>query len=246
MLGSGEAPEHVAFGGAGDPLRELGIATVMRRIRTLAHLGSIVFTDGALLQDREVRRDASEAEVVVAWVPPLARVGEPPRSPAAIARENAFDRHVEGIAALRRETQVRVVVELEVRPGENDLPESVAAWRRAIETIRPHRVMVIPPGPFPPPETLAAIDRVREPLGRIAGASLLDPIAADRRCWCAGSELRWEVEDELDEVAEGAVEGALVEGEGGAEDAASAEDDVEDRAEDVAGAEDATEDRAEA
>jgi wyosine [tRNA(Phe)-imidazoG37] synthetase (radical SAM superfamily) len=194
-LGSGEAPDRIVLGGAGDPLREVGLASVLRRVRAHAHLGAALLVDGSLLGDREVRRDAGEADMVVGWLPALQDTREPMRASETGARRDAFDRLVAGYAALRRETPAQVVIEIGVRPGENDGAESLDAWNRAIDAIRPHRVHVIPASlpaevpiaatPAPSDEALpAALERVRAALGSRAGAALADPTPVDRRCYC--------------------------------------------------------------
>lgn len=184
-LGSGEAPERIAFGGPGDPLGELGIASVMRRVRTSAHLGTILFTDGAILADREARRDASEAETVLVWLPSIVRAGLVPRTSEAIARANAFDRHVASIAALRRESKVHVIVEMGLRPGENDVPESIEAWKSALASIRPDRAVLVPVDPTPSAEASLALSRAKAALGRpVTTSRVLDPSPLDRRCYC--------------------------------------------------------------
>jgi hypothetical protein len=129
-----------------------------------------------------VRRDTEEAEMVVAWLPALTIRGG--GNGSAHSRRDAIQRHIAAIAALRRESRAQVAVEIEVRPGENDDAESIAAWRRAIEVIRPHRTMIIPPGPDATPEVIQSLERVREGVGARAGIALVDPTPVDRRCYC--------------------------------------------------------------
>ncbi len=197
-LGSGEAPDRIVLGGAGDPLREIGLAPVLRRIRAHAHLGATLLVDGSLLGEHEVRREAGEADMVVGWLPALEDAREPVRGADAGWRRDAFDRIVAGYAALRRETPTQVVVEIGVRPGENDGAVSIDAWSRAIDTIRPQRVHVIPASvpaavpiaasPAPPEGALpTALERVRAALGERAGVALADPTPVDRRCYCSVS-----------------------------------------------------------
>jgi wyosine [tRNA(Phe)-imidazoG37] synthetase (radical SAM superfamily) len=183
-LGKGEAPERIVLGGAGDPLRELAVDSILRRIRTAAHLGTVILSDGALLQDRGARRDADEAEMVVVWLPALHNIEEELSSSEAFRRREAFDRHVAGIAALRRESRAQVVVEIGVRPGENDGAPSVDAWRRALQVIRPHRAHVISPVADASPEIIAALERARDGIGSGVGVALIDPTPVDHRCSC--------------------------------------------------------------
>lgn len=183
-LGSGEPPDMIVFGGPGDPLREKNIGTILRRIRQSAHLGSVLLTDGALLFDREIRRESAEAESVVVTLPALHHPRDADRSVEALARKVRFDHLLANLAALRRETQVHLIVEIGVKPGETDDPRSIQAWKEAIDFVRPQRTHVIPLGPDASPETMAALDRVREVMPRSAGVSLVDPTPIDRRCWC--------------------------------------------------------------
>jgi hypothetical protein len=104
---------------------------------------------------------------------------------------------VESIAALRRETPVRVCLEIPVRPGETDDAENREAWRQAVGVIRPHRIFVIPDkgrsvgaGREPLPgtaeeELVESLERVRRDIHPRAGVYLMDPTPVDDRCYCA-------------------------------------------------------------
>jgi wyosine [tRNA(Phe)-imidazoG37] synthetase (radical SAM superfamily) len=179
-LERGAPVDAIVFGGPGEPLRHRGIGSILRRLRSAAHLRTILLTDGTLLGDRSVRRDASEADLLVVWLPALED-----RSVArdSRARRDAYERHVEGLAAFRRETKGAIALELPVRPGENDLEASRSAWKRAVETVRPERVFVIP-APGVPGETISdVLESVRNSVHPQAGAFLLDSTVIDRRCF---------------------------------------------------------------
>lgn len=176
----GASVDAVVFGGAGEPLRHAGIGTILRKIRTASHLSTVVLTNGVLLGDREVRRDAAEAETVVAWLPAL-RDRSSTVEPAA--RADAWERHVEGIASLRRESRVRIALEMPVRPGVNDGEESRHAWRRAAERVRPERVFVVL-DPRAEEEAPEALEAIRVAIHPRAGAYLPDGTIVDQRCLC--------------------------------------------------------------
>ncbi len=178
MVDRGVSVEAVVLGGAGDPLRHRGIGTILRRIRTSAHLETVVLTDGRMLADREVRRDAGEAGQVVAWLPALV---DPVEETSGIARRDAWERHVEGIASLRRETPTRVALEMPVRPGQNDVPETLDAWSRSVERIRPHRVFVISSPEAATDEPAVALERVKAAVHPEAGAFLDDGTIVEQR-----------------------------------------------------------------
>lgn len=174
----GAAVDAVVLGGAGEPLRQRGLGSVLRRIRTVTHLPAILLTNGVLLGDREVRREVTEADTVVAWLPAL----RDDAGGAGARRANEWERHVEGIASLRREAQVRIVLEIPVRAGGNG-PESRDAWRRAAKRIRPDRVFVMPErrAEDVEPATLEAVRKAIHPAARV---HLREEGLIDRRCWC--------------------------------------------------------------
>jgi wyosine [tRNA(Phe)-imidazoG37] synthetase (radical SAM superfamily) len=176
----GVSVEALVLGGPGEPLRHEGIGQILRRIRTTAHLATIVLTNAELLADRDVRRDAGEADTIVAWLPALvdASVGG-----VAYTRADAWERHVEGIASLRRETQVKIALEIPVHAGRNDGRESRAAWLRAAERARADRVFVIP-DPRAAEVAPDALESVRTEIHPRAGAYLPDGSAVDVRCYC--------------------------------------------------------------
>jgi wyosine [tRNA(Phe)-imidazoG37] synthetase (radical SAM superfamily) len=179
-LERGAPVDALVFGGPGEPLRHRGIGSILRRLRSAAHVRTVLLTDGTLLGDRSVRRDASEADLLVVWVPALED-----RSAAggSRVRREAYDRHVEGIAAFRRETKGRVALELPVRPGANDFEASRAAWKRTVETVRPERVFVIPAPGVSGEAVSDALESVRASVHPRAGAFLLDATMIDRRCF---------------------------------------------------------------
>ncbi|MGQ0723366.1 MAG: hypothetical protein ACT4PE_17600 [Candidatus Eiseniibacteriota bacterium] len=177
----GASVEAVVLGGSGDPLLHESIGQILRRIRKSAHLATIVLTGGDPLGDRDVRREAGEADTVVAWLPALV---DKRAEGTPYARADAWERHVEGIASLRRETPARLLLEIPIHPGQNDGPESRAAWVRAVERLRPERVFVVPDpnGGEPVPDVL---ERFRREIHPGAGAFLPDGSLVDVRCFCA-------------------------------------------------------------
>jgi wyosine [tRNA(Phe)-imidazoG37] synthetase (radical SAM superfamily) len=177
-LDRGAAVDAVVFGGPGDPLRHRSLGPVLRRLRTSAHVTTVVLTNGILLRDRATRREAGEAGVVVAWIPALEDTGE---EPSGLERREAFERHVEGIASLRRETRAGIALEFPVYPEQNDTWASVEAWARCVKRIRPDRVFVIPAPDASEEDLPSALERVRRAVHAGAGAFLDDSSIVDRR-----------------------------------------------------------------
>ena len=186
-LDRGASVESIVFGGAGEPLRHRGIGAILRRVRTQAHLAPVVLTNGVPLLERDVRREAAEAGLVVVWMPAQEDRAE---SADAYERAQAFERHVETVASLRRETSAPIALELPIRPGLNDGPRSRLAWRGAVARIRPDRTFVVPAPGVADPELPAALEELRAALPRGAGAFLDDGTVVDRRCWCGVVESR--------------------------------------------------------
>lgn len=184
-LDRGASVDSIVLGGAGEPLRHRGIGAILRRIRAQVHLGAVVLTNGVMLRDRDVRREAAEAGLLVVSVPAKRDGSEPG---AAYDREQAWERHVETIASLRRETSVAVALEFPVRPGLNDSAASRLAWKLAATRIHPERIFVIGAPGSDDPELPAALEEMRAKLGRRAGAFLDDGTVVDRRCYCGVTE----------------------------------------------------------
>lgn len=180
-LERGAAVDAVMLGGMGDPLRHRGLGTVLRQLRARAHVSTVLLSDGILLRDRDARRDAGEAETVVAWLPPLAvdRAAK-----ADMKMRDGFERQVEGIASLRRETPTHIVLEIPVRSGKAESEESIDAWSRAISRIRPNRVLVVTAPGHGGDDAPAALETVRTGLPDGAGVFLTDETIADWRCLC--------------------------------------------------------------
>lgn len=187
-LERGAAVDAVVLGGAGDPLRHRGIGVILRNLRKKSHVATVVLTDGALLRDRDARRDAGEAGTVMVWLPSILTGGAPGDAAARLKRREQFERHVEGIASLRRETPAKIALEIPVRPGVTDVPESVEAWRRAAERTGADRILVIPAPGAEASDPGPALDRVRAALPRRAGAFLPDATPVDVRCACEEAE----------------------------------------------------------
>jgi hypothetical protein len=181
-LERGAAADAVVFGGAGDPLRHRGLGSILRALRARAHVTTVVLTDGRLLADRDVRREVSEAALLVVWLP---SVEDPEAALPAVDRRAAWERHVERIASFGREHPTPVALELPVRPGETDGTSSIEGWRRAIDRVRPERILVVaaPGGRAEDPALAGALERVRAALPRRAGAFLDDGTVVDRRSW---------------------------------------------------------------
>lgn len=199
-LEHGAAVDAVVFGGPGDPLRHRGVGAILRNLRKKAHVSTVVLTDGVLLGDRDVRREAGEAEIVVAWLPSNESAGSKNRV-AAMRREDIYGRHVEGLAALRRETPAHVALEIPASPGPAPSPDTLAAWRRAAERIRAERILVVPAPGFEGDDVPAALETIGQALPERSGIFLPDDTIVDVRCFCdyePEAEAEFEAESRTD------------------------------------------------
>lgn len=180
-LEHGASVDTLILGGPGEPLRHRGIGAILRRIRSQAHLGAVVLTNGAPLRDRDVRREAAEAGLVVVWMPALE---DSTAEGSSYDRAQAFEKQVEAVASLRRETPAAVALEFPVRPGLNDSPASREAWRAAVDRIRPERVfLMLAPG-VEDPGAGAVLEDMKRAFPRSSGVFLDDGTLVDRRCFC--------------------------------------------------------------
>ena len=141
-----------------------------------AHLGAVVLTNGAALRDRDVRREAAEAGLVVVWMPALQDgAGEGTQ----YDRAQAFEKHVEAVASLRRETPVAIALEFPIRPGLNDGPVSRDAWRG----------FLMPAPGVDDPNMPMVLEDLKSAFPRSSGVFLNDGTIVDQRCFCGAEDV---------------------------------------------------------
>ncbi len=122
---AGGVADVVTLSGSGEPTMHLAFGEVLRHVKAAGGRRTALLSNGSLMWQPEVRRDAAEADVVKvtlsAWdEASFARIHRP-------AEGATFARLVAGERALRQEHRGQLWVEVMLLPGYNDAPEQVRA-----------------------------------------------------------------------------------------------------------------------
>jgi len=134
----GSRADYVTLSGSGEPTMHLAFGDVLRHVKAVGKFKTAVLSNGSLMWRPEVRRDATEADVVKvtlsAWdEDSFRRIHRP-------AAELTFARLLAGERALREEFRGQLWVEVMLLPGYNDAPEQVRAIADRVRTLRPDAV----------------------------------------------------------------------------------------------------------
>lgn len=150
-----DAIDWITFVGSGEPLLHAGIGDLIRGVRTITDLPLAVITNGSLLSEPEVR----EALLPVQAVLPSVDAG----SEALFRHINrphsswTFARHIEGLVAFREAFSGRLLVEVMLLAGINDMPAALKDIAEVLMKIRPDEIhLVIPTRPAVEPWVRAA------------------------------------------------------------------------------------------
>jgi len=132
--------DYITLAGSGEPTLNLGLGSIIRRLKELTAIPVAVLTNGALLHLPEVRRELQAADLVL---PSL-----------DAARDQAFQavnrplpgyplsRLLQGLEAFRREYPGPIWLEVLLLKGLNDSPEDLEALRRALRPLAPDKVQL--------------------------------------------------------------------------------------------------------
>ncbi len=140
LEGSPPQLDFITLAGSGEPTLNLGLGSIIRRLKELTAIPVAVLTNGALLHLPEVRRELMAADLVL---PSL-----------DAARDQAFQavnrplpgyplsRLLHGLEAFRREYPGPIWLEVLLLKGLNDSPEDLEALRRALGSLAPDKVQL--------------------------------------------------------------------------------------------------------
>lgn len=129
--------DFVTLSGNGEPTLHTGFGDVLRAVKAAGYKAAVL-SNGSLMWDPAVRRDAALADVVKVTVsawdePSFARLHRP-------APGLTFERLVSGIAALRQEFAGQLWVETMILPGFNDRKEDIQKIAACIRPLRPDAI----------------------------------------------------------------------------------------------------------
>lgn len=164
-------PDYITLSGSGEPTLYSRMGELIEKIRSMTDIPPAVLTNGALLWDREVRRQLAGARLVV----PSLDAGDDTVFHAVNrpVQGITFERMVEGLIDFRREFTGEIWLEVFILGGYTSLREDAVKIAGLAKKIMPDRVQLNTVTRPPAEEFAAGVsgDRLR----RIAG--FFDPAA---------------------------------------------------------------------
>ena len=161
-------PDYITLSGSGEPTLNTNIGEIIRKIKEITSTPVAVLTNGSLLSMDEVRKDLSEADVVLpsldAITPALFEYINRPHPSLKI------EEIISGLIQFRKQYRGQIWLEILFCRGVNDGKEETERFKEVIERIEPDRVQlntaVRPPAEnFVFPLTLDQLKEIRERLG---------------------------------------------------------------------------------
>ncbi len=134
-------PDYITFSGAGEPTLHSKIGYIITFIKEFwPEIPLAVLTNGTLLQNKEVRRELLEADVVL------------PSLDAAVEKDFLkIDRphhtlkvnnYIEGLIDFRKEYSGKIWLEVLILPGYNNDTENLSRLKEAFIKISPDRIQI--------------------------------------------------------------------------------------------------------
>ena len=161
-------PDYITLSGSGEPTLNTNVGEIIRRIKEITSTPVAILTNSSLLSLDEVRRDLSEADVVLpsldAITPALFEYINRPHPSLRI------EEIISGLIQFRKQYRGQIWLEILFCRGVNDGKEEIEKLKAVIEGIKPDRIQlntpVRPPAEdFAYPLTLGQLEEIRERLG---------------------------------------------------------------------------------
>ena len=161
-------PDFITLSGSGEPTLNTETGDIIRRTKEITSTPIAILTNSSLLSLDEVRKDLSEADVVLpsldAITPALFEYINRPHASLGI------EEIILGLIQFRRQYRGQIWLEILFCRGVNDCKEEIEKLKGAIERIEPDRIQlntpVRPPAEdFVSPLTLGQLEEIRERLG---------------------------------------------------------------------------------
>jgi len=160
--------DFITLSGSGEPTLNINIREIIRRIKEITSTPIAVLTNSSLLLLDEVRKDLSEADVVLpsldAITPSLFEYINRPHPSLRI------EEIISGLIQFRKQYRGQIWLEILFCRGVNDGKDEIENLKEVIDKIEPDRIQlnttVRPPAEeFAYPLTLGQLEEIRERLG---------------------------------------------------------------------------------
>ncbi|OGP89107.1 MAG: hypothetical protein A2156_11660 [Deltaproteobacteria bacterium RBG_16_48_10] len=161
-------PDYITLSGSGEPTLNTNIGEIVQRIKEITSIPIAILTNSSLFSLDEVRRDLSEADVVLPSLDAVTSAFfEYINRPHSSLR---IEEIISGLIQFRKQYRGHIWLEILFCRGVNDGKEEVEKLKEVIEKIEPDRIQlntpVRPPAEdFAFPLTLAQLEEIRKRLG---------------------------------------------------------------------------------
>ena len=177
-----ESPvDYITFSGSGEPTLHSQIGPIIGEIKEMTSIPLAVITNGCLLFMDEVKRDLSEADLVI---PSLDAVSKTVHETINRPEESLeIDRVIQGLVDFRERFRGQVWIEILFCRGINDDPSEIAKMKEVLERIDPNRIQLNtvyrpPAEDFASPLTEERLIEIKEVFG--GKASVITPYRGNR------------------------------------------------------------------
>lgn len=135
--------DYITFSGMGEPTLNIALGSLISEIKKISAVPVAVITNAALLYDPQVRRDLSEAELIVPSLDAAqTRVFKKIDRPGAgISPEKIIN----GLVSLRKEFSGEIWLEIMLVKGVNDDSRHIKKLKIAVDKINPDKVQLNSP-----------------------------------------------------------------------------------------------------
>jgi wyosine [tRNA(Phe)-imidazoG37] synthetase (radical SAM superfamily) len=182
FLGYMKTPvDYITFSGSGEPTLHSRIGTIIGEIKRMTSIPVTVITNGSLLFMDEVKRDLSEADLVIPSLDAASKtVYETINRPEESLE---IDQIIQGIVDFRERFRGQVWIEILFCRGINDGPSEIAKMKEVLERIDPNRIQLNtvyrpPAEDFASPLTEERLSEIKEVFG--SKASVITPYRGNR------------------------------------------------------------------
>jgi wyosine [tRNA(Phe)-imidazoG37] synthetase (radical SAM superfamily) len=164
-------PDYVTLSGSGEPTLNTSVGEIIQGVKKITSTPVAILTNSSLLSLDEVRRNLSEADVVLpsldAITPALFEYMNRPHASLSV------DGIISGLTQFRKQYRGQIWLEILFCRGVNDGEEEIGKFKSVIEKMKPDRVQlntpVRPPAEdFVFPLDFAQLEEIRERLGEKA------------------------------------------------------------------------------
>ena len=181
FLGRIKTPvDYITFSGSGEPTLHYHIGTIIGEIKKMTSIPVAVITNGSLLFVDEVKRDLSQADLVIPSLDAVSKTVYETINRPEVSLE--IDRVIQGVVDFREQFRGQIWIEILYCRGMNDDSSEVAKMKEVLEQINPDRIQLNTVY-RPPAEDYASPlteERLREIAESFGGkASIITPYRGD-------------------------------------------------------------------